>query len=171
MGTYRDMYDGGLGVIILSEKAFKALYDDINDYVISGKALVEKNGQILKDSKRRYYWVRPKFQIGPDYNSIVKKVCEECHQAIEVRKEFYKEGFLMNVEMATSYNSVDAPIALSGNWYGDISRSPYGVSQDTFISGWLHEKICGLNLKGHVEAENIIHSAEEFDFESIFEMK
>jgi len=168
MGTYRDIYKANLGLLIFSERAMKLLWKDIKDFVIRGKVLVEKNGQILDDSKRKYYWIRPKFQIGPYCNSVVKKSCEACKQPTEIRMDFYKAGFLMNVHMVSSYNNIEAPIALVGNWCGEITEgSPYGRHQDVFISGWLHEKIRNLKLKGHVEADYIIHSVEEFDFESI----
>lgn len=167
MGTYRDIYTAGLGVLIFSEKACNALWEDIKDYVIHGKALVEKNGRIMDDTKRKYFWIRPKYQLGPYHNLEIKKSCEACHKPIEIRKEFYKKGFLMNVEMVTSYNNVNAPIALAGNWFGEITRSAYGIGYNIFVSGWLHEKIKNLKLKGHVEADYLIHSAEEFDFKSI----
>ena len=163
MGTYRDIYKAGLGVIIFSEKAFRILWEDINDYVICGDALVEKNGQILEDAKRKYYWIRPKYKVGSYYNSVVEEVCEVCKKPTIVRKEFINDSFLMNVEMISSYNNVDAPVVLAGNWFGNITSSPYGISHDIFISGWLHEKIKNLKLKGHVEADCLIHSTEEFD--------
>ncbi len=155
------MFSGSNGIIILSSSAFEALESDIGPWVSSGPAAVVEGGRIVRD-KKEYVWIRPKCEVGWYVDAKVIQQCHICGRPTEIRKVRSEDMFEMNKEIVTSFMGVSAPIVLAGNWFGEIrSGVHFSRCRDVLISGWLHEKIKRMKLKGFVEADYIVHAADE----------
>ncbi len=162
MKRYEDIYNGSL-VKILSFKAFELLREDIEKWIDFGNVrIIDKNGKIT-GSKHEYVWIWPKIQIGPFVSAEISKKCIKCRRPTQIYKKRQKDIFLENKEIVKTFTDTKAPIVRSGNWFGQITNEyPYHKRlYEYFISGELHEKIRKMNLKGFVEADNVIHAADE----------
>ncbi len=156
-----DIFRASNGVIVLSEKTFESLYDEIKQWVSFGEVVVFNNEQVVPCSVK-YKRIRPNKKVGMFTSARVQQRCNECGQPTEIRKVHSEDIFEMNKEVVESFNNVSAPIALAGNWFGEIKPGKACDNNwEVFISGALHEKIRKLKLKGFVKADCIIHAADE----------
>jgi hypothetical protein len=155
------LFSASNGIKILSAEAFERLASDIGGWVTSGPAAVTERGRIIRD-KREYVWIRPKAEVGWYVDAKVQRTCPECGRPMVIRQERSGDIFECNKHVVTSFLNIDAPIALVGNWYGETAAGlPFSNVRDVVISGALHEKIRKMKLKGFVEADYVIHAADE----------
>jgi hypothetical protein len=160
-----DLFYGSNGIMIVSAESFERLMPDIGEWVTSGPAAVVEDGKVVRGEKE-YVWMRPKCEVGPYIKAKVLKMCSVCQRPTEIRirdlDDPFENIFEMNKHTVTSFRGVEAPIALVGNWCGEIRpKRHFGRVRHVIISGALHEKIRKMKLKGFVEADYVIHAADE----------
>jgi hypothetical protein len=156
-----DIFKASNGIIVLSERAFDLLWDDIKQWVKAGEVVIWDKGQVL-GCPVKYKWVRPTNKVGDFMDAKVLQRCNKCDKPKEIREVRSEDIFEMNKEIVESFKKVSAPIALAGNWFGEIEPGRACSNLwEVFISGALHEKIRKLKLKGFVKADCVIHAADE----------
>jgi hypothetical protein len=156
-----DIFPASNGIRILSAEAFEHLQPDIGAWVTSGPATVTERGRVLRE-KKEYVWIRPTCHVGWYVDAKVLQTCPKCGRPTEIRRVECDDIFERNKRVVTSFQNVDAPIALVGNWFGDVRPNVHFCrNRDVIISGALHEKIRQIKLKGFVEADYVIHAADE----------
>jgi hypothetical protein len=156
---------GSNGIMVVSSEIFERLAPDIGVWVTSGPAAISEHGKVIRGEKE-YVWMRPKCEVGPYIKAKVRKTCSVCRRPTDIRirdlDDPFENIFEMNKHTVTSFRGVEAPIALVGNWCGEIAPGlHFKRSRDVIISGALHEKIRKMKLKGFVEADYVIHAADE----------
>ncbi len=167
MKKLQDLYYCSNGVTVFSMKAFDLLVNEMRGYVNYGDVVVLDKGKKI-DYGKGFMWVKPKYKIGPFVDAVVKQYCDACSNPVEVRQERSKKLFEMNVVAVDSFKDVQAPIVLVGNWYGEVGPKKHcDRSHYVFISGELHEKIIGMELKGFVRADRVIHAIDEEELLSL----
>jgi hypothetical protein len=167
-----DIFRASNGIVVLSERAFALLWDDLKRSVSSGDVVIYDKGQSIPCSVK-YKWVFPNIAVGPFVDAKVLKRCNKCGQPVEIRQQRLKDIFGANKCTVETFKGVQAPIALAGNWYGEIEPgSPCDNYWAVFISGAFHEKIRKLKLKGFVKADYVVHSADEpYDWDPLKDYK
>ena len=157
-----DIFRASNGIVVLSERAFELLWDDVKQWVQSGEVVIWDKGQVVPCTVK-YKWFRPTSKVGMFTDARVLQRCDKCGLPTEIREVRSEDDiFEVNKEIVESFQNVSAPIALAGNWFGEIEPGKACNNHwEVFISGALHEKIRKLKLKGFVKADCIIHSAEE----------
>ena len=153
--------NNGIRVFLLS--AFELLRSEIEPWVDSGPVQIVDNEHKPVETDSEYIWIRPKVEVGPFVNESVKSKCDKCKQPTEVRLDVSHDTFKYNwLGVVKTFKNTKAPIVLAGTWAGAVMpQETSNHEHDVFISGELHEKIRKLKLKGFVEADYIIHSAED----------
>ncbi|MHC4867505.1 MAG: hypothetical protein ACYTEX_25815 [Planctomycetota bacterium] len=166
MRRRQDFYYASGGFTILSTKAMAELEGDIAPWISYGPATVIDKGQLV-DQGQGYFWIKPKYKVGYYTDARIKRMCPACKRPTEIRKVRSKDIFMANMHIVESFKGVNAPIALIGNWFGEIARGEhFDRHQEVIISGSLHERIKSLELKGFSEADYVIHADDEpYDWE------
>jgi hypothetical protein len=158
----RDLFRATNGVKILSILAFELLRSEIEPWVNFGQVRIVDKQRKPVESACEYVWIRPTHQVGKFVNARAKRACNKCGCPTEIPWERSEDIFERDKWVVESFNSVQAPIVLAGNWYGEIY--PHGLvdlSRYVFISGSLHEKMRKLKLKGFVKSDCVVHAADE----------
>jgi hypothetical protein len=152
----QDVYKAQNGIIIVSQKFLSAIGNKLSGCVHSGEAAVTEAPR-TKRLKGPYFWLRPKFSLGREIRSVVRRVCESCGAPIEVRKIQTEDKFLDAQVVLEDFGSQSCDIALSGNWYGERTQErPISVTRDIFISGELCSFLLKQKLKGICSPTNVV---------------
>jgi len=158
----KDIYYANNGMMILSQRAFDWLRDDIEPWVDWGHpCVVDKQRNIVSDAPS-HVWIRPRFAVGRYVNEKILQRCSKCGELIQIAKSREGDIFERGKEIVESFCKTEAPIVRAGSWFGLFPPgSAHARSYDVFVSGELHEKIRKLRLKGFVKADYVIHAADE----------
>jgi hypothetical protein len=158
----KDIYYAQNGIIVLSQWAFDSIRNYIEPWIDFGYPnIVNENGTITSN-QHRYLWIRPKYSVGKYINEEVIQRCSECGEPIRVAKSTEGDIFIRAKEIISSFCDSKAPIVRCNSWFGNFPPgSEHSRGHDVFISGSLHEKIRKLKLKAFVDADYVIHAADE----------
>lgn len=158
----KDLYYANNGMMILSQRAFDWLRDDIEPWIDFGRPCIIDNERNIVSEAPQFVWIRPKFAVGRYVNEEILQRCSECGEPIQIAKGREGDIFERGKEIVESFCKTKAPIVRSGSWFGYFPpSSAHSRSYGVFISGWLHERIRKLRLKGFVKADYVIHAADE----------
>ncbi len=162
MKKKKDIYYAENGMMILSERAFDWLRNDIGPWVDFGSPCIVDNERNIISDAPKHFWIRPKFVVGRYVNEEILQRCAECGEPIQIAKGTDGDIFERGKEVIESFCETKAPIVRTESWFGYFPPgSAHSRSYEVFVSGWLHEKIRKLKLRGFVKADYAIHAADE----------
>ena len=152
----QDIYWAHNGVIVVSEKFMSAVGAHMDDQVRTGQVIFKQSSRPRR-LKDRYFWLRPRFSLGREIQSEVKKVCETCGTQLEVRKVERGDKFRDARIILEHFGDRKLNIALSGNWYGQRTREkPMSQIREIYISGGMYFFLTNQKLKGLVRPSNVV---------------
>jgi len=146
------------GFRVLSKKLFEELENDIGDHVDAGSVAYYENANEALDD---VVWIRPKIKIGDNAGKYVEEKCCVCGLPSIVRGRLEKRPFLTCFDFY-EYLNCNAPIALSGNWYGNIRGNC--VTWDVFASGKILNKMHELKTSNLVKEKQMICGPDALEY-------
>ena len=158
----QNVYSGGCGIVVVTEKIKRVFEDYCIDEVSIGPAEPTGEGKAVPD--KRLFWIKPKHAIYSNPDAILVSKCEQCGRPVEMRMDYKKGRKTMgycSVVIEKNIYHIDSPedyhIITETNWSGRRTKErPMGYIKRIYLSSDFYYTLEKLKANGIVEPDILL---------------
>ena len=151
------------GLVVVSRRVRDLLLEVVSDQVDWGRIEAVPVGKRSAAPHHDLYWIRPRYQIGPNMAWKTESPCPTCGQPriSRNRLEPSETKVFSDRVVVEHFGDPSWSIASEGNWYGNRrDPSDQRVSREVFLAGGLFAYLFNHKVKGLCVPEEGVYSTK-----------